>query len=326
MLTLGKLTENHIIMKNTTFREIATKWQKEKARFVKESSLAVYTDTLEKHLLPEFGDKQRVEEEDVQRLIYSLHKKGMSRGSVQGIVLVLKMILRYGAKKGLCGPPLWNLAYPLKDKPFHIEILPLEYHRLLLANLRKKPNPKSLGLYLSLSTGLRIGEVCGLMLEDFDTQRGILTIRRTVTRISNREDGGTRIVIGKPKTPLSCRELPLPDDIIPVLERLKRRLPGHVFLISGKVKPLEPRSYRNYFSKYLSDLGLPHYRFHALRHSFATRCIECGCDYKTVSALLGHSNINTTLNLYVHPDLAHKRHVLEQVSQLLSGVSGGSGV
>lgn len=58
-------------------------------------------------------------------------------------------------------------------------------------------------------------------------------------------------------------------------------------------------------------------KFHGLRHSFATRCIESKCDYKTVSVLLGHSNISTPLNLYVHPNLEQKKRCMEQMSRLL---------
>ena len=86
---------------------------------------------------------------------------------------------------------------------------------------------------------------------------------------------------------------------------------------TGSPEPLEPRYLRAYFYRLLAVLGIPKVRFHALRHSFATRCIEGRCDYKTVSAILGHSSISTTLDLYVHPGTAQKRRVIEKMSRSL---------
>ena len=79
------------------------------------------------------------------------------------------------------------------------------------------------------------------------------------------------------------------------------------YVISNDIKPIEPRTYRNYYKKLCEQLDIPELKFHGLRHSFATRCIESKADYKTVSVLLGHSNISTTLNLYVHPNKEQKK-------------------
>lgn len=85
------------------------------------------------------------------------------------------------------------------------------------------------------------------------------------------------------------------------------------FVLTNSEKPLEPRLYRRYYQNLMKQLGLPPMKFHGLRHTFATRCIECQCDYKTVSSILGHSNINTTLNLYVHPDICQKRKCIDKM-------------
>ncbi len=83
--------------------------------------------------------------------------------------------------------------------------------------------------------------------------------------------------------------------------------------MTNRTTPLEPRTYRNHFKRLLDELGIASVKFHGLRHSFATRCIESQCDYKTVSSILGHANISTTLNLYVHPDLEQKRKCINKV-------------
>ena len=80
---------------------------------------------------------------------------------------------------------------------------------------------------------------------------------------------------------------------------------------------MEPRIYRNYYNKMIQMLNIPKLKFHGLRHSFATRCIESNCDYKTVSVLLGHSNVSTTLNLYVHPNMEQKQRCIDQMFRSL---------
>ncbi|MDR2206718.1 MAG: tyrosine-type recombinase/integrase [Flavobacteriaceae bacterium] len=89
------------------------------------------------------------------------------------------------------------------------------------------------------------------------------------------------------------------------------------FILTNDAKPTEPRTYRNYYKKMMQSLNIPELKFHGLRHSFATRCIESNCDYKTVSVILGHSNISTTLNLYVHPNLEQKKKCIDQMAKML---------
>ena len=85
------------------------------------------------------------------------------------------------------------------------------------------------------------------------------------------------------------------------------------YILSNSKKPMEPRTLRNHFNSILVELNIPKIKFHGLRHSFATRCIESKCDYKTVSMILGHSNISTTLDLYVHPNKDQKKKCIEKM-------------
>ena len=96
-------------------------------------------------------------------------------------------------------------------------------------------------------------------------------------------------------------------------------MPFDYYVISGGPQPLEPRTYRRYFKHLLGELGIPPIRFHGLRHSFATRCIQSKCDYKTVSVLLGHSSISTTLDLYVHPGYAEKKKCIDRLARAMEG-------
>lgn len=293
-----------------TVEEISTRWKKDKKKFVKLSSYSTYNTLLETHLLPAFGEKMRVSGDDVQDFIVRKLDEGLSTATVKELVLVLKMILRHGASLGLCPRPDWVLHYPRQGHSPGLKTLRTEDVFRILDTIRGNPTPKGAGIYISLYTGLRIGEICALKWGDIDLGTGVLRVSRTLESVYDRDSYPPRckIVMGPPKTPDSLREIPLSEDLASLLRilRAEKKNPGD-FVLSDAPRPIEPRSYRNYFAGLLDSLGIPRIRFHALRHSFATRCIERGADYKTVSSLLGHSDVRTTLNLYVHPGLAQKK-------------------
>lgn len=89
------------------------------------------------------------------------------------------------------------------------------------------------------------------------------------------------------------------------------------FVVGASAHATDPRTYRDYFARLLRRLQIPPIVFHGLRHTFATRCIESECDYKTVSTVLGHSDVSTTLNLYVHPNLEQKKRCIEKMSKFV---------
>ena len=127
----------------------------------------------------------------------------------------------------------------------------------------------------------------------------------------------TELLIDTPKTKNSVRDIPMTQDLLRILKPLKKIVNDEFFVLTNDSKPTEPRTYRNYYKRLMKRLGIPELKFHGLRHSFATRCIEGKCDYKTVSVILGHSNISTTLNLYVHPNLEQKKKCINQMNRSL---------
>ena len=94
------------------------------------------------------------------------------------------------------------------------------------------------------------------------------------------------------------------------------KINGDDYIITGSHKYLEPRTYRKYFNKVLKQVKIKQFNFHSLRHTFATNCISLGVDYKTVSELLGHANVNITLNLYVHPRLSQKKKCIDMICKV----------
>lgn len=166
---------------------------------------------------------------------------------------------------------------------------------------------------------MRIGEICALRWRDIDTDSGVINVRQTIQRIYLIEANvrRTELVLGTPKTKNSIRDIPMTKDLIKLLKPLKRVVNESFFVLTNDRKPTEPRTYRNYYKQFMRELDMPDLKFHGLRHSFATRCIESRCDYKTVSVLLGHSNISTTLNLYVHPNMEQKKRCIDQMFKTL---------
>lgn len=106
-------------------------------------------------------------------------------------------------------------------------------------------------------------------------------------------------------------------ELLALVKPLKKVVNVDYYILTNEPSPTEPRTYRNYYKRLMEQLGIPKLKFHGLRHSFATRCIESNCDYKTVSVLLGHSNISTTLNLYVHPNMEQKKRCIAKMFKSL---------
>ena len=172
---------------------------------------------------------------------------------------------------------------------------------------------RKIGLVLTMQMGLRIGEVCGLQWGDIDVQNGILTVNRTVQRISCGE-GHSKVVIQTPKTKSSTRMIPIPAWLIPTLKNLQTGKEDDVWCLSGRRdKPVEPRCYRKSIHVYLKAAKVRQIHPHALRHTFATTCLQAGCDVKTLSQLLGHSDAGITLKRYVHTDFDRMRWEIARI-------------
>lgn len=124
----------------------------------------------------------------------------------------------------------------------------------------------------------------------------------------------TALYVTSPKTVHSQREIPIPDFIFEKLIEYYDEIKNHdTYLLKGQ-KPMDPRTYQYKFHNYLKEAGIEYIHFHSLRHTFATNCISSGADAKSVSEILGHSNVNITLNRYVHPDMETKRNAINSIS------------
>lgn len=304
-----------------SFREIASEWKTAKKQYVKLSTYSAYALILENHLLPTFGDMIVVEESNVQQFVTKKFNEGLGQKTIKDMLTVLKMILKFGIKRQYTTSSInWDIKLPYEKKSNNLEILSIDAQKKIMKYIKTNYTFKNFGIYLCLTTGMRIGEVCALQWKDIDTDSGTVSIYKTIERIYNIEnldDKKTEIVIDTPKTINSIREIPIANDVMKMLRPFKKLVNPDFYVLSNDVIPIEPRTYRNYYKQLMRSLKIPLLKFHGLRHSFATRCIESNCDYKTVSVILGHSNISTTLNLYVHPNFDQKRKCINKMFKSL---------
>lgn len=303
----------------TEFKKVVELWQADKQQYVKKSTFAAYSLLITNHLLPAFAGNADIREEDVQQFVFTKLDEGLSQKSVKDILIVLKMVLRFGVKYNLIAHRQIDIRFPTERERQEVEVLSKANQRKIMEFVKSNFTFQNLGIYICLSAGLRIGEVCALTWDDIDTEQGVIYVTKTIQRIYY--VGGierkTEVIIDTPKSKNSIREIPMTRDLLRIIKPLKKVVNSSFYVLTNSTAPNEPRTYRNYYKRLMKQLDIPALKFHGLRHSFATRCIESNCDYKTVSVLLGHSNISTTLNLYVHPNMEQKKRCVEQMFKAL---------
>ena len=303
------------------FETLAELWFSSIKHGVKESTAAHYWYTLHKYLLPVLGDLtlSNLNEVALERFFAQIISPSdrshapLGRSLAQECLGLLKRICRYAAHLHLMSPVELCITLP-RQKSVEPHPLDRSEQESLRRFLLSAPTPRKIGVLLQLELGLRIGEVCGLQWADFDLNAGFLTIRQTVCRISC-GDGHSKVVVQSPKTRSSHRKIPLPAALLKLLRCLRGNASDHCWFLSGtERKPVEPRCYRKSIRGYLRQAQVRCAHPHLLRHTFATACLQAGCDIKTLSELMGHASANITLQRYVHSDISRMQTELERVS------------
>lgn len=170
-------------MIHKTIREIAAAWKEYKRPYVKQSTMAAYVLILENHILPTFGEDNSLPEQSVQAFVLHKIESGLSTKSVKDILIVLKMVMKFGVKKEWMTYYEWDIKYPPSSENKVLDVLSVTNHRKILNHIQNHFTFMGLGIYISLSTGLRIGEICALKWSDINVTDGILTVNRTIERI-----------------------------------------------------------------------------------------------------------------------------------------------
>lgn len=282
-----------------------------------------YSKIIQTHILPYLGDLKLEEltpliiQKFITKLSINGNKctgKGLSASYIRMIVSIIKNSLKAAHLISyLPNYTLDKVNYP-KIIEKKIECFTINEQKKIEFAAKTTKKDKYLGIILCLYTGLRIGELLALTWNDIDFEKSILIISKTCYDSS---EEGTRIRnINIPKTKNSIREIPLPTKILEMLKEMKKKSKCEFVIAEGE-KFVYMRSYQRTFELLLKKLKIPHKGFHSLRHTFATRALECGMDVKTLSEILGHKNPTITLNRYVHSLWEHKKEMMNKLSMLL---------
>ena len=285
--------------------------EREQKRKLKESTVSRYRYMVRRYIQPQLGAAPlyTLTEERVAAFYQRLQGQGLSPKSARDAGVLLRAILRTATKRG-CFCTGINAELPVCKKR-HVEIFTEPEIVRLAHHIVDEPDLTGLGILLALNSGLRLGELCALRWSDIDLHAGFLRVEREVQRLY--EKGCTKLIVQPPKSESSLRRIPLPADILSLLAAHKPKTAGSVCLLTGTAAPLEPRTMQNRYRALLKRAGVPYRNFHALRHTYATRCIEQNVDVKSVSEMLGHSDVRITLQTYVHVSLRYKQQAVQSI-------------
>ena len=243
-------------------------------------------------------------------------KKGLASSTVNTIITVIQSSLKTAVLSGYIEKNVAESVRRPKIKSKEIECFTVAEQKKMESAALCDKRMKMAGIVLCLYTGLRIGELLALTWEDVDMKSGLIAVNKACH--DKIEKNGTARIVELPKTPSSKRIIPVPKQLLPVLRQLKKTGKCETVISSPEGKPIAIRSYQRSFSLFLKKLGIAHKGFHSLRHTFATRALECGMDVKTLSEILGHKNAAITLNRYVHSLTEHKRNMMNRLGKFLT--------
>lgn len=298
--------------KKSRFRDVAQEWLQDIYEKRKYSTYVKYKKTYCKYLSELDGILfTELSERIILDTLTGLNAQDSQalRHSAYG---VLNQIIKYGNEK--CGYSIATFATTRKNgRKKSIETFNVSEQQKLFKHLYENADTYKKGILICLFTGLRLGEICALKWTDIDFESKLLHVNATVQRIAA-EGHPTKTILyeGLPKSESSIREIPLSDSIIAVIGSISHR---GAYVLNGD-RPMEPRTYENKLKRYLKETGIMLRNFHTLRHTFATNCIESGMDVKSLSELLGHADVQLTLNRYVHPTIEAKRRHMESLCSI----------
>ena len=233
------------------------------------------------------------------------------------LLYILKSVIEYSYEKNYITEFINLKDIKISKSTNNIYILTHSEQKRLENYLKCKVNIRKVCLLLCLYTGLRVGEISGLKWQDIDFNKKFLWVKRTILRIKNDDNGTkTKLIVSTPKSESSIRIVPIPNFILDLLEVFREN--NNNYILSKSSKLYDPRLFESFYERALIKCKIDHYKFHALRHTFATRSIESKMDIKTLSEILGHSSIEITLKLYVHPSYEMKKTSIENLVAFMS--------
>lgn len=310
--------------KQGSFAEWMRYWmENELMGSVKTSSYQTYRNQANRHLIPHLGamELSALNPKVILSFVNCLQENGLAESTVRSVYRLLAASMRAALDEGVIGKNPCRKIRIQREESREQRVMTRQEQKRVEQAMTQQGNLSAL---LSMYTGLRLGEICGLKWADVDWESGTITVRRTVQRLKklNHDCGAkTHLMIGSPKSYSSHRTIPMPAFLLKQLRELRMRAADSIsdFIFSTTAHAAEPRTIQRRFEKTMRQLGISGVHFHTLRHSFATRLLELGIDVKTVSVLLGHSSAKTTLDCYAHSLLEQQRNAVSRLAACANG-------
>jgi integrase len=298
--------------KRKDFEVVTEEWLKYKKNTVKKSTYYNYSYSVAKYLYPSFAGKNITKIKNYNNFIEELSDT-LSPKTVRDIVTKLKEIINFYEEEHNTKLNIKKMSLPKMNKK-EIQILSNKEKQKLEKYCIEQNSLKSLGILICLNTGLRVGEVCALRWENVDFETRRIHVEKTIERIYSKEENKTIVIIDTPKSITSVRTIPINSKLYNILKQIRGKSKKTDFVLTGSSEHyVEPRNYQYHFKEILKRSKVKKYKFHTLRHTFATNCIEAGMDIKSLSEILGHADVSITLNIYVHSSDKAKRKYLEKI-------------
>jgi len=299
---------NNALLSKETLEYKAKEWLEREKLYIKISTYNYYYNIINKYIITYFKliKINKIDESYINKFINELENKDLKKSTIKQIIVIFKSILIFSGHN-------INFKLPKIDKK-SIEILSNNEVKQLQRYIINNINNYTIGILIVLHTGIRIGELCALRWENIDLNSSMVTIKNTVSRIKKFDDSfnKTTLIVGKAKTDKSIRYIPIDKYLSKYLLEYKSKYnKDSDYIITGSNKIPDTRTVYFNYQKILKICNIKKHTFHALRHTFATRCCQLGLDIKSLSEILGHSNINTTLAIYVHSNMEYKKNFFD---------------
>lgn len=302
------------------FEDLAKEWLLYKSYLVKDSTYNKYKFLLKKYIMPEF-ESIRVSDISTSLInkkmlrIYEKSKNNLSDTSFKSVFFILKAIILYGVKLEYFPPVHFTFKISGGSSQKEVNVLDKIQEKKIVTELTKEKNANNLGILLSLYTGMRLGEICALTINDINLENHTIAVSKTVQRLRGSKENATKLVISEPKSKKSNRVIPLPEFLYKIVLDYNIDLnKKERYLLSYDEKPYEPRTLQYAFERIVKKCDYEDLNFHCLRHTFATKCVAEGFDIKTLSEILGHSNVAFTMDRYVHSNLDLKKKQMDKLN------------
>lgn len=305
--------ENNLTLWWVRFRRLTDNWLLYKKHKIKESTYLNYNYIINTYLNKKFAKKRLSYflDYDMNEFIDSL-EKNLSNKTVRDIVLVLKSILKFAERKYNTNFKLDLITMPSSEKT-ELQVFNEKEIKKLEKICIKSGDIRDIGILIAIYTGMRIGEICALKWEHIDLNKKLINVKQTLQRVYV-EKKKTKVIITPPKTKTSERKIPIPQVLYDELKIKSINYSKQAYVTTGlEDKYIEPRSFQYVYKKALKTGEIKYRNFHCLRHTFATRCIRVGMDIKSLSEVLGHADVNITLNRYVHSSYDSKKRFMEKL-------------